>query len=675
MALTVDELIEKSKDQRKRNRLDEALISARAAVDADQENAEAWWQLGLSRLALDDSEKALPALRMTVELAPNFAYGWCRLGKTLLELGNEQEAKSAFEKAIGLEEYEEDALLPLADIYEKENNRSQDTLEIDTLQKIDEIDKLDSFMLNRLGNLYYRNSSYYEAIKYWRRDVSLYGSRASRFNIGLAYSKPSISQLADAIDTWRLTLKYYPDYEFPSQEIAKFLPGVIDRNNKSRKIAETILSNDQWFSFYINPFKIINADDSLDIDDFDPKTILRLKSALLTEIDLEDGVVEWMGGLVIDKSKAISLCEELNDETKKMWHWTVFSYKPLLDFLHKGSYQHFFVDEFNSPLAILDILESDQDFCDWLSIPFSKQFDLVLTKTLDAITSSPIDNELNLLKCLLDGRRWVSITYEDKCFENSRRAINELLVPLRETSGISEEKAISLKEINYIIENKRISGILNLLPVYFNNYRDEAVSLIRNIAINCFNLTKDHKITQSILELTNLFDYKSVSLDERLKQDFHTIKEISVNKLLTPLRKASDDAEEAIPDLGRLNKIIASILDEWPDDFWVSEDEAVSLLREISVSCFNIHNDIDLSKSVLQLTDLFIYKSDSLAEIIKKDFKTIEGFIKQGHQDQKNHQERNSGAGKWIGELLGFTLRILPWILPWLMIAHSMWSK
>ena len=670
MALTVDELIEKSKDQRKRNRLDEALISARAAVDADQENAEAWWQLGLSRLALDDSEKALPALRMTVELAPNFAYGWCRLGKTLLELGNEQEAKSAFEKAIGLEEYEEDALLPLADIYEKENNRSQDTLEIDTLQKIDEIDKLDSFMLNRLGNLYYRNSSYYEAIKYWRRDVSLYGSRASRFNIGLAYSKPSISQLADAIDTWRLTLKYYPDYEFPSQEIAKFLPGVIDRNNKSRKIAETILSNDQWFSFYINPFKLINADDSLDIDDFDPKTIISLKSALLTEIDLEDGMVEWMSGLVIDKSKAISLCEELNDETKKEWHWAVFSYKPLLDFLHKGSYEHFFVDEFNSPLAIVDSLESDQDFCDWLSIPFSKQFDLVLTKTLDAITSSPIDNELNLLKCLLDGRRWVSIAYEDKCFENSRRAINELLVPLREISGISEEKAISLKEINYIIENKKIAGILNLLPVYFNDYRDEAVSLIHNIAINCSNLT----IAQSILELTNLFDYKSVSLDERLKQDFHFLKELIVDELLTPLRKASDDAEEAIPDLGRLNKIIASILDEWPDDFFECEDEAVSLLREISVSCFNIHNDIDLSKSVLQLTDLFMYKSDSLAERIEEDFKTIEGFIKQGHQDHKNRQERNSGAGKWIRELLEFTLLILLFLLALKLVLFSLFN-
>ena len=670
MALTVDELIEKSKDQRKRNRLDEALISARAAVDADQENAEAWWQLGLSRLALDDSEKALPALRMTVELAPNFAYGWCRLGKTLLELGNEQEAKSAFEKAIGLEEYEEDALLPLADIYEKENNRSQDTLEIDTLQKIDEIDKLDSFMLNRLGNLYYRNSSYYEAIKYWRRNVSLYGSRASRFNIGLAYSKPSISQLADAIDTWRLTLKYYPDYEFPSQEIAKFLPGVIDRNNKSRKIAETILSNDQWFSFYINPFKLINADDSLDIDDFDPKTIISLKSALLTEIDLEDGMVEWMSGLVIDKSKAISLCEELNDETKKEWHWAVFSYKPLLDFLHKGSYEHFFVDEFNSPLAIVDSLESDQDFCDWLSIPFSKQFDLVLTKTLDAITSSPIDNELNLLKCLLDGRRWVSIAYEDKCFENSRRAINELLVPLREISGISEEKAISLKEINYIIENKKIAGILNLLPVYFNDYRDEAVSLIHNIAINCSNLT----IAQSILELTNLFDYKSVSLDERLKQDFHFLKELIVDELLTPLRKASDDAEEAIPDLGRLNKIIASILDEWPDDFFECEDEAVSLLREISVSCFNIHNDIDLSKSVLQLTDLFMYKSDSLAERIEEDFKTIEGFIKQGHQDHKNRQERNSGAGKWIRELLEFTLLILLFLLALKLVLFSLFN-
>lgn len=641
--LTIEELIEKSKDQRKRNKLEESLFSAMAAVEAGQDNADAWWQLGLSREALGDNEKAVPALRKTVELAPNFAYGWCRLGKALLEQGNEQEAKSSFEKAIDLKD-EEDAFIPLSEIYEKENSRNQDELEIVLLQKIDAIDGLDSYKLNRLGNLYYRNSSYYDAIKYWRRDVNLYGSRASRFNIGLAYSKPSISQLADAIDTWRLTLKYHPDYEFPLQEIARFLPEVIDRKNKTRKIAETILFHDQWFSFYINPFKLIKADDGLDIDDFDPKTIKKLKEALLTEIYYEDGVVEWMDGLIIDKSRAISLCEELNDETRREWHWTVFTYKPLLDFLHKGSYEHFFVDKYNSPLEILEVIEEDEGFCDWLSIPFSKQFDLVLTNTLDAITTSPIDKELHLLRCLLDGRRWVSTAYEDKCFGSSRRAINELLVPLREISGISEEKAINLKEINYILENKRIAGILNLLPVYFNDYRGEAVSLIRNIAINCFKLTKNHKVTQSILELTNLFDYKSVSLDERLKEDFHTIKEISVNKLLTPLRKASDDAEEAIPDLGRLNKIIAFILDEWPDDFFEYEDEAVSLLREISVSCFNIHNNIDLSRSVLQLTDLFIYKSDSLAEIIKEDFKTIDNLIKE---ESKHEVKKKWDTGTW----------------------------
>lgn len=236
MSLTVDQLIEKSKDQRKRNRLDEALISAMAAVDAAQDNADAWWQLGLSRLALADNEKAIPALRKTVELAPDFGYGWTRLGSALLKLGNEQEAKASFEKAIDLEE--EDALKPLSEIYARENNCNQDESEISILDKIDDYEGLESFQLNRLGNLHFRNNNYFEAIKYWKRDVAISGSRASRFNIGLAYNQASISQLADAIDMWRLTLRYHPDYELPAQKVAELLPNLIIRAQKTKEFTD-----------------------------------------------------------------------------------------------------------------------------------------------------------------------------------------------------------------------------------------------------------------------------------------------------------------------------------------------------------------------------------------------------------------------------------------------------
>jgi tetratricopeptide (TPR) repeat protein len=648
MPLTVDQLIEKSKDQRKRNRLDEALISAMAAVDTAKDNADAWWQLGLSRLALADNEKAIPALRKTVELAPDFAYGWTRLGSALLKLGNEQEAKLSFEKAVDLEE-EEDALKPLSEIYARENNCNQDESEISILDKIDDYEGLESFQLNRLGNLHFRNNNYFEAIKYWKRDVAISGSRASRFNIGLAYNQPSISQLADAIDMWRLTLRYHPDYELPAQKVAELLPNLIIRAQKTKEITDTVLTEDQWFMFYLNPFQLINATEDLDYEDFEPKTIQKLKKKILQEIDLEDGVIPWLEGTVVDKSKAINLCDELNDEDMRWWHWNVFSYKPLLDFLHNGSYEHFLVDKDESPLDIIELLEEDDDFRDWISAPFSRQFDLVLSSTLEALSKSSIDKELHVLKCLLDGRRWVSSSHEDRCFENSRRIIDKLLTPLRDAAISSENKAPSLTEISNIVENKGIARILNMLPVYFNDYRNEAVSLLREIAINCFNLNYDHKLSKATLDLTKLFNYKSVVLNEKLKEDFRKIEEISISRLLIPLRKASDEAEESIPNLSALKKIIddnniATTLNGLHDDFSEYQNEAVSIIRDISISCFNIHGDSDLSKSVLQLTVLFKFKSDSLSEKIKEDFKTIENIVKE---ERKYEAKKTSGSDAW----------------------------
>ena len=63
MSLTIDELIEKSKDQRKRKRYNEAVISAIAAIDLEPDNGEAWRELGLSRFELIDYEKAVVANR------------------------------------------------------------------------------------------------------------------------------------------------------------------------------------------------------------------------------------------------------------------------------------------------------------------------------------------------------------------------------------------------------------------------------------------------------------------------------------------------------------------------------------------------------------------------------------------------------------------------------------
>ncbi len=72
----------------------------------------------------------------------------------------------------------------------------------------------------------------------------------------------------------------------------------------------------------------------------DDKTLLRLRKAMLQEIDLEGRVI-WLDNAVVDRSRAIGLCEELNDLRKRQYHWRVFQNRPLLRFLTRGEHEHF----------------------------------------------------------------------------------------------------------------------------------------------------------------------------------------------------------------------------------------------------------------------------------------------------------------------------------------------
>jgi hypothetical protein len=73
---------------------------------------------------------------------------------------------------------------------------------------------------------------------------------------------------------------------------------------------------------------LLNLTDVGNPFNLDAKDIQKAKKLLLQEIDLEDGKVEWVAGLTIDRSRAIKVVDELTDTLVRYKHHLVYQSKP-----------------------------------------------------------------------------------------------------------------------------------------------------------------------------------------------------------------------------------------------------------------------------------------------------------------------------------------------------------
>lgn len=520
MHFDIDELISKAQDQRKRARPEEALVSALAAVEADPENSDAWWEVALSRIALKDTRNAILALEKTVEISPEADGAWARLGTLRLNNGDQEEAKDAFTESLDWHPENIDALEGMSKIYASENDKDQDGEEVSVLERIERLSYLGQDQLNRFGILHYRNGRHHEAIKYWRLSAVDATHPASRFNLGLAYNHEEVSQDADAIDMWRMALEEWDDFEPANKAIARLLPRMLDLAKRARAQGVTLLPQEQWYEHYMNPFQLINPSTEMGIDDFDPKTIQKLKKRLFQEIDLEDGAVSWLPGITIDKSRAIGLCDELMDGTKREYHWQVFSNRPLMSFLSKGAHVHFLVQPTSSELDTIRVIEdAGCGFQEWLGDIFAPQFDRVLCKAIDA-------GNLVVLECLLDGRRWVPLSHADRCFLNARRIIDRRLQALRDANNRADDEKPTVGQVQGLLNQGNLLGIMNLLPSFFEDFQNEAVHQLRGIAISSFNAHGDIDLALQIVELAREFRFRSADANRHIEEDVKQIEKL-----------------------------------------------------------------------------------------------------------------------------------------------------
>jgi tetratricopeptide (TPR) repeat protein len=517
---------EKAGEQYHRKRYEESLITAQKAISIDGSHTNAWWFYALNLFSLGRFEESKEALEEVIKLSPYFANGWAKYGAILQLVYDDQDdddAKNAFEKAIELDDTHLSALTSVAAIMKRNNSNDTDEIEKETniLSQLHIEDGLTPYQLNRLGSLHYRNKNFFEAIKAWEMNVNE-PSSASLFNLGLAFNHPEVSQDADAIDIWRLTLKRKPDYEKAQKNVNNLLPRLVELSKNAHSFCNSVLNEKQFYSNYINPYQLLNYQSDLlskeDTQDF--KKTQRLRKRLLQEVELEDGCIHWLSDFHIDRSKAISLCDELHDKQKLEFHRQVFNYKPLLRFLSLGEHKHFCVDENYSPIEIIEFLDdSENGFREWLSEPFSSQFNQVLSIAIEK-------KYFDIIEVLLDGRRWVSSSYTEDCFVSSKKKIFELTVDLIALEVNSKIEMPILDDVTNALRFNGLLDIMNLLPTFFWDSQDKVASALRQISINSYNNFGDADLSINIIKLTDLLSFKSEQFNHRLKGDIKAIEDI-----------------------------------------------------------------------------------------------------------------------------------------------------
>jgi tetratricopeptide (TPR) repeat protein len=518
MSLTSKELSVKAASLRKENKFEEALLKAKSAANLDPSSADAWWQIALCNIELKNTDSALEALAKTLDLSEEFSYGWAIYGKTLREAGQKEKAIEALERALEIDDSDQTALSQLMGIYAYDaDNRQKFIKHLITYEETYGL--ITSHYINVLGNHYLAEGNNHLAIACYKRLFDEPDFPYGRHNVGLAYFQSS--QLLNAIDSWAINLKNYPEYE-PS--ISEFDKKIKFLREKAEGIAETskaCLSSTEWYKIYLNPFLLLDFRDDSELDFIDPKVIQTYRKKLLQEIDLEDGKISWMNDFLIDKSRAISVCDELNNETKFEYHAKIFKYKPLLTFLTKGDISFFLTEPDNDLIELLDELSWNDDFASWLSPYFSKQFNNVFKKSTS--------NE-KIYFAMLGGRLLVTESDIDSCFESSRDEIDKLLIPLRELAKQAETIKPSLEKLNTVIQGSNLVKKIKALPVQFIDLQDEAAKIVRNIAIDANNIYDDGELSKKILDLSKQFTFYKSSLQKKLEDDSKAIDEIITNQ-------------------------------------------------------------------------------------------------------------------------------------------------
>ena len=502
---------ERAQNLRGEGRLEEAILAARRATALDADNANAWWQLALAQGAKDGAEAALPALQKVTELAPAFPGGWNELGRTHLRANRNDEALEAYEQALEADSSHISSMLMVAYLLKGRKEEGVPARRLALLREVYEKDQLNEEDMFDMAYLLGEANETAEATRVSETYTRKHEGKAAFYNLALGYE--ALDRDADALDALEAARRTGYESEKLTTVRSNAQQRLFALREQVLRRPQPYLPQSEWFSHYINPFTLLDVEPE-DVED-NPRALQKAKQALMREIELEEGKVDWLPGLVIDKSTALAKLTELDIVDAWNAHQLVSHNRALNDFLMRGDLRHFLINEDGSTDCTLPHL-LDAETLEHIGPKFAAQFADVLSRAVEQA-------DLVVVECLMDGRRWVTPAQLDTCFESTKRLVTRLSEPLIKAAEVKDKCSVSRSEIEKAFNQGNLGSLLTLLPIEFYEAHSAVGSALRDLSVSYYNREHDAEGAKAILALGRACAKKSPALAHQMQADEKTL--------------------------------------------------------------------------------------------------------------------------------------------------------
>ena len=375
---------------------------------------------------------------------------------------------------------------------------------------------------------------------------------------------------------------------------------------------------------FINPIEILELKNA-DINGIDSIAIKKAKRKLFADIDLsEDGHLHYKG-IKLTKSVCEKAIDELEDDEKKEFYSYLLTNEPLNNFLAKGS------EELFSNFKQEGIYKLPE-FIDFISPYFSVRFDR-------SITNAFKKRDTGLFRSILRTQILINKTDTNTAFKSLSNEIQHRIGEIDKTTEEikKEETAYTDEDVNEVIEQAEQffpTELVNSLPSYFQSQINKIAASLNYLSIAVWNEFSTAFVPMKLLEKVLALNLESVSkptfqknfsiYQKKYKEQAEEEKNAPVlmkwAELLIQLRDANDKIEEktinpkqAEAEVNLINIQELNSLPSFGDEI---RKALANVMRGISVSIWNKHNDIDTSIRTLNKALLISLDNESKNKLL-----------------------------------------------------------